>query len=429
MRWIGFAPQAPDAISPIGLAQVAAVLAALTCVPALPRQAGALPADNLPSEKMTAEKRKAAVLNAPPALLRALGSHLIAGYDRPSQLAPLLARGALGGVFVTARNAKGHTKQELAAEISRLRALSAENQRRDLWIATDQEGGGVARLSPPLPHQRSMSRLLYDDMSHGERVTRVHDYAVKKASALSAIGVNLNFAPVVDLKRPGRLRGDRQTNLHLRAISSDAGLVAQDAKSYCRGSASKGVLCTLKHFPGLRTVDADTHITKARILASLRALEARDLAPFWVANTRSVHAAIMIGHAELGTLDAGVPASISKAVISGLLRREWGFQGLVITDDLYMAAIRNRPGGMPNAAVEALNAGADLILITPGGNAVYDVLHALIEAYRDNRLDRMKLAASSRRLDRYAALFPTPAPQIVAAPPPEASPLRTSIKR
>lgn len=426
MRWIGSALQAPDAMPLSGRAHVAAVLAALIAALALPQQAGAIPAEKM----MTAEKRKAAVLKAPPELLRKLGSHLIVGYDKPSQLAPLLARGAIGGVFLTTKNAKGRTKQQLAAEISSLRALSAENQRRDLWVTTDQEGGGVARLSPPLPRQRSIGRVLHDDMSHGERAARVHEYASTKAGALAAIGVNLNFAPVVDLKRTRRLRGDRHTNLHLRTISSDAGVVAQSAKSYCRGSASKGVLCTLKHFPGLRTVNADTHIAKARVLASRSALEARDWAPFWIANSGDVHAAIMVSHAQFDSLDAGVPASVSEPVISGLLRREWNFQGLVITDDLYMAAVRKRSGGMPQAAVEALNAGADLVLITPGGAAIYDVLHALIEAWRDNRLDKGKLAASGRRLDRYAALFPPPGPpQTVATPLPEASPLRAAMRR
>lgn len=423
MRRICSALEAPDAIRMSGLALVSVILAGPLSALAPAQQASALPA-----EKMTAEKKKAAVLASPPELLRDLGSHLIVGYDRPSQLAPLLARGALGGVFLTDRNARGRTQRQLAAEVSGLRSLAAENQRRHLWVATDQEGGGVARLSPPLPRQRALGRLLHDDMSHGERTGRVRDYALKEAGGLAAIGVNLNFAPVVDLRRPNRLRGDRQTNLHLRAISGDAGVVAQSAKSYCRALASKGVLCTLKHFPGLRTVSADTHVSKAHILASLRALEARDWAPFWIVNAAETHAAIMISHAQFDDLDAENPASISGPVISGLLRGDWGFSGLVITDDLYMAAIRKRPGGMERAAVDALNAGADLILITPGGKAVYEVLHELLDAYRSGRLNKAKLLASSHRLDRYAVLFP-PDSQFVAAPVPTASPLRTAIRR
>lgn len=378
-----------------------------------------------PALALSSKEKKAAVLAAPPDLLQTLGSHLIVGYHSASELTPLLSRGALGGVFVTARNARLRNKRQLTEEISRLRALAAEKEQRPLWIAADQEGGAVARLTPPLPRQSSLNRLLRKTMTHHERDATITDYATRQAGNLADVGVNLNFAPVVDLRRVGRLRGDRQTNLHLRAMFDDAGLVADAAKSYCRATAAKGVLCTLKHFPGLRTVNADTHISKARVLATQRALEARDWAPFWIANGK-IPAAIMVSHAHLSEIDALNPASTSKAMISGMLRSEWGYSGLVITDDFYMASIRKRPGGMSRAAVNALNAGADLIVITTGGNDTYHVLYELIQAYQDGRLDQTKLAASKLRLNTYAKQFapPPPAPAVMA-PLPVASPRRT----
>lgn len=371
---------------------------------------------------LSSKEKKAVVLAAPPDLLQTLGSHLIVGYHSASELTPLLSRGALGGVFITARNAKLRNKWQLSGEISRLRTLAAEKGQRPLWIAADQEGGAVARLTPPLPAQSSLNRLLRKTMTHHERDAIISDYATRQAGNLAGVGVNLNFSPVVDLRREGRLRGDRHTNLHLRAMFDDAGLVADAAKSYCRATAAQGVLCTLKHFPGLRTVNADTHISKARVLATQQALEARDWAPFWIANGK-IPAAIMVSHAHLNDIDALNPASTSKAVISGLLRREWGYSGLVITDDFYMASIRKRPGGMSRAAVNALNAGADLIVITTGGNDTYHVLYELIEAYQDGRLDQTKLAASRLRLDTYTKQF-APSPTVMA-PLPVASPRRT----
>lgn len=373
---------------------------------------------------LSIDEKRSVVLSTPPELLRTLGSHLIVGYHSASELTPLLTRGALGGVFVTARNARLRTRQQLAEEISRLRALAAENGLRPLWIAADQEGGSVARLTPPLPGQPSLNRLLHKTMSHHARNAAISDYATRQADNLADIGVNLNFAPVVDLQRPDRLRGDRQTNLHLRAMFADAGLVAEAAKTYCRATASEGVLCTLKHFPGLRTVNADTHISKARVLATQRALEARDWAPFWIANGKTP-AAIMVSHAHLNEVDALNPASTSKAVISGLLRRSWGYSGLVITDDFYMASIRKRPGGMGRAAINTINAGADLIVITTGGNDAYLVLYELIQAFNNGRLDPAKLAASRLRLNHYAHQFaPPPAPTVIA-PLPVSSPRRT----
>lgn len=378
-----------------------------------------------PALALSSNEKKAAVLAAPPDLLQSLGSHLIVGYHSASELAPLLSRGALGGVFITARNAKLRNKLQLTGEIFRMRALAAEKAQRPLWIAADQEGGAVARLTPPLPRQPSLNRLLRTTMAHHERDAIISDYATRQAGNLAGVGVNLNFAPVVDLRRKGRLRGDRHTNLHLRAIFDDAGLVAEAAKSYCRATAAQGVLCTLKHFPGLRTVSADTHLSKARVLATQGALEARDWAPFWIA-TGEIPAAIMVSHAHLSEIDAVNPASTSKAVISGLLRREWGYSGLVITDDFYMAAIRKRPGGMGRAAVNALNAGADLIVITTGGNDTYHVLYELIQAFKDGRLDQTKLAASKMRLDNHASRFaPAPPAATIITPLPVASPRRT----
>lgn len=373
---------------------------------------------------LSINEKKSAVIAAPPELLRALGSHLIVGYHVASELTPLLTRGALGGVFITARNARSRTKQQLINEISRLRALAAKNGLRPLWIAADQEGGAVARLTPPLPQQPSLGRLLRKSMTHHERDAAISDYAARQARNLSDIGVNLNFAPVVDLQRPDRLRGDRHTNLHLRAMFGDPGLVAEAATSYCRATAAKGVLCTLKHFPGLRTVNADTHISKAHVLATQRALDARDWAPFWIANGE-IPAAIMVSHAHLNDVDAHNPASTSEPVISGILRREWGYGGLIITDDFYMASIRKRTGGMGRATINALNAGADLILITTGGNDAYHVLYELIRAYKDGRLDQAKLATSRLRLNHYTRQFAPPPVPAVIAPIPAASPRRT----
>jgi len=376
---------------------------------------------------LSIDEKKAAVLATPSDVLQTLGSHLIVGYHVASELTPLLSRGVLGGVFVTARNAKSRTEAQLSREISGLRALAAEKGLRPLWIAADQEGGPVARLTPPLARQPPLKRLLRKTMTHQERDTTISAYATRQASNLARIGVNLNFAPVVDLKRLGRLHGDRHTNLHLRALFDDAGLVAEAAKSYCRATAAEGVLCTLKHFPGLRTVNADTHISKGRVLATQRALEARDWAPFWIANGK-IPAAIMVSHAHFDEVDALNPASTSKTVISGLLRREWGYSGLVITDDFYMASIRKRPGGMSRAAIHALNAGADLIVITTGGNDTYHVLFELIQAFKDGRLDQAKLAASRLRLNHYANQFAPPPPATMVAPLPSASPRRTVSK-
>ncbi len=383
-------------------------------------------AETTKSEPTLAEK-KAAVLKAPDDVVRKLGAHVMIGYYRDWQLTPLLKRGAIGGVFVTRRNAKRRSRSRLAKELEAFRDKAAENGARPLWIATDQEGGIVAHLSPPLPRQPSLGRALSRSKTAEEREDVARAFAETQAAGLSELGVNLNFAPVVDLKPDKALRRDRRTHLIRRAISADPDIVTEVAQTYCNTLAGWRVLCTLKHFPGLHGVKADTHIRQADLNKTRLQLEQSDWIPFW-SLTATTPAAMMIGHAKLAAVDEENPASVSDAVINGLLREEWGYDGLIVTDDLYMGAIRKRSGGMGKAAVDSLRAGADIVLLTHDGDLVYEILYALLKAHERGRLDEQRLARSRSRLDRLSRRFsprqitwpkdfpmPTPAPRRAAS--------------
>jgi beta-N-acetylhexosaminidase len=374
------------------------------------------------AKKVTLAEKKRAVLAAPPDLLRKFGSHVIIGYHRSRQLTPLLKRGAIGGVFITRRNARRRSRKRLAREFERFRELATDKALRPLWIATDQEGGLVAHLSPPLRRQKSLGRMLRRAKTAEEREEITRKFSETQAVGLSELGVNLNFAPVVDLKPAKRLRRDRRTHLIRRAISDDPDLIIEAAETYCNALASWRVLCTLKHFPGLQGVKADTHIRQASLDKSREELEAADWIPFW-SLTATTPAAMMIGHAKLEAVDKDNPASASNSVISKLLREEWGYDGLIITDDLDMGAINRRPGGIGKASVDALQAGVDIILLTADGDLVYHVLYAMLKAHERGEFDETVLAQSRKRLDRYAERFsprtqtwpedmpvPTPAP-------------------
>lgn len=375
----------------------------------------------------TRAQKKAAVLASPPELLRMLGGHVIIGYNHSSQLTRLLERGAIGGVFVTRRNAKRRSRQQLAAELAGIRDLAEGNTARPLWIATDQEGGLVAHLTPPLPRQPSLAYILRKAATPQERQHVARDFAETQASGLSELGINLNFAPVVDLKPKKKLRRDRRTHLIRRAISGDPDMVIGAAQTYCDTLAGWRVLCTLKHFPGLQGVTSDTHIRQASLERSREDLEAADWMPFWSV-TSTTPAAMMIGHAKLNAIDGKNPASTSAKVITGLLREEWSYEGIIVTDDLDMGAITKRPGGIGKAAVDSLMAGTDILLLTHDGDVVFEVLHALITAYQKGRLDEELLSKSRARLDKFANRFspreitwpenfpmPAPAPQRAAS--------------
>lgn len=372
-------------------------------------KAAAAEAEAVPPS-LTAKEMREAVLAAPTDELKRVGRHLIVGYHNAGQLTPLLERGAIGGVFVTARNARSRNKLKLAAEIARFREMAAAAGQGPFWISTDQEGGGVSRLSPPLPRQPSLPRLIRDLKTPEARETAVAEYAQKQAQALAEIGVNLNFSPVADLNLDARHARDRHTRLRYRSLSSDPGIVTDVARTYCTHLLSNAVACTLKHFPGLGRILADTHITAATLKTPREVLEETDWVPFRRV-LETTPAVLMVGHPHLASVDPQDvrPASTSRAVIDGVIRDGLKFNGVVITDDLAMGAIRRRKGGMPRAAVEALAAGADLILVGLDGDQIYPVLFAMLEAYRKGQVTAGQLDASKARLQRMAEIAETSA--------------------
>lgn len=351
---------------------------------------------------LTLKEKKSAVLNAPPELLKRIGRHVIVGYYAHYQLTPLLERGAIGGVFVTTRNARRRSKATLAEELTSFRKMATDAGQKTFWLATDQEGGSVSRLSPPLPYQPSLRNLLRKTKpeAHDEAVKA---FAARQAKALADIGINLNFAPVADINHNVRAPRDRHTRIRYRAISTDPEIVTKVVRTYCEELDKAGVYCTLKHFPGIGRIAADTHITSARLKTATDVLEKTDWVPFREV-MGTTPAFVMIGHPHLESVDASRPASTSPDVIQKLLRDTWKFDGIVVTDDLAMGAIKRRyEGGMAKAALDAMNAGADLVLIGSDGDDVYDVIYTMMLAHEQGRLDDAKLVASEKRLLAAAA--------------------------
>ncbi|MBL8564691.1 MAG: glycoside hydrolase family 3 protein [Hyphomicrobiaceae bacterium] len=369
-------------------------------IPSPQTAAGAKAAEEALEPQLPLPEMRAAVLATPHGELARIGRHIIVGYHNAAQLFPLIERGAIGGVFVTARNARGRTKSALAAEIARFRARAAAAGQKPFWITTDQEGGSVSRLSPPLPRQPSLGRLLAATPAPEARGPAIADFAARQAGALAEIGVNLNFAPVADLNLDAKGARDRHTRVRHRALSSDPVLVAEAARIYCEALLSHSVACTLKHFPGLGRVIADTHLTPATLKTPHEVLATTDWVPFRHV-IDAVPAAVMIGHPHLASVDSEArPASTSPAVIGGIVREGFGFDGVVVTDDLAMGAIKKRKGGMARAAVEAIGAGADLVLLGLDGDHVYGVLYALLDAVRSGEISKEKLETSKKRLHR-----------------------------
>jgi beta-N-acetylhexosaminidase len=342
--------------------------------------------------------RKYEVLHTEVAAARLLGPHFVVGYDNPDEAAMLAGKGLIAGVYVTRHNVAGRTGAELKAEIATLQAARTAAQLPPLIVAADQEGGIVAHLSPPLPEEPALSSLA--TVTPDQRRAQAEAYGRRQGAALAGIGVTLNLAPVLDLRPSSqRNRLDFNTLISQRAISGDPEIVSDIADAYVRGLEASGVSAAVKHFPGLGRVRADTHHFAARLDTPLAVLEASDWRPFRdvLADSR---AALMVGHVALSAIDPDRPASHAKAVLDGLIRKQWNYQGVIITDDLVMGAIYG--GDVCQAVVEALNGGVDLLLVAYDGAQFYRVFGCARRALEHGELDMAMLRASEARLQRWS---------------------------
>jgi beta-N-acetylhexosaminidase len=340
---------------------------------------------------------RARVLAADTAELEKLGGHFVVGYRSEAEIARLIERRAIGGVFVGARNVEGRSADEIRVQIAAWQGIRRGQGLPPLWIATDQEGGAVSRLSPPLPRQPAIASVVVSQAEETMRNTAAHDYGLAQGPALADLGINLNFAPVVDLNKNMVNPNDRYTRIRERAISADPTVVTEVARHYCRGLAKAGVRCTLKHFPGLGGVFEDTHLVAGHLRATPEELERSDWIPFR-ALMGGGGAFTMLSHARLTALDPDHPVSFSPAVVSGLLRQAWSYDGVLVTDDFSMGAAYASKEGVAGASIAALNAGVDLILIAYDPAQYFPMLDAVLAADRDGGLNAAALGSSTRRL-------------------------------
>jgi beta-N-acetylhexosaminidase len=337
------------------------------------------------------------VLRADPALLERLGRHIVVGYRDLDDLNALIERRAIAGVFLTTRNVRGRDAAAIRQEISELQAARRRQGLPNLLVTTDQEGGVVSRLSPPLDRMPPLSEIVARHPAGAERRAAVRDYAAAQARDLADLGINVNLAPVVDLDHGIVNPGDRLTRISTRAISADPQIVADVAEDYCAQLSQHRVRCTLKHFPGLGRVVADTHLESADLALPPGELASTDWLPFR-SLMRRPDIVVMLSHARLTAVDAARPVSFSPPVVRGLLRTDWGYDGLLMTDDFSMGAVTYSPEGIGGGSVEALNAGVDLILVSYDPDQFYLVMYALISAVRAGVLHDDALGQSDQRL-------------------------------
>lgn len=333
-----------------------------------------------------------------------LGQHFVIGYRDFDELKLLVEKQGVAGVFITNRNVRGKTKEQVKQEIKTLQQIRQTQGLPPLLVAADQEGGIVSRLSPPLTKLPSLARIIDDEKNIDHQKQKVIEYAAKQGQELAEIGVNLNFAPVVDLNKGIRIVNDKYSKINYRAISENKEVVAKVALWYCQTLEKYNVKCTIKHFPGLGRVKTDTHIAEAELNASVADLTNDDWVPFREV-MKNTQAFTMIGHAKLMAVDPVNAASFSEKVVTEIIRKNWQHNGILITDDFGMQAVYASKDGLENATVKSINAGVDLILLSYDNDLYYDAMYALMQAAKTGKLDAQVLGKSKERIDRFSSVI------------------------
>ena len=276
----------------------------------------------------------------------------ISGTELTAQERDWLQHDAVAGVILFTRNFSSRAQVvELCAAI---RAASPRPQ----LICVDQEGGRVQRFREgysPLPSLEGFGALYAQDPAAALALAEEHAWLM--ASEVRASGVDLSFAPVVDLARGNRAIGDR-------AFSADPQVVAAFTGAYVRGMHSVGMAATLKHFPGHGTVLEDTHFDEAIDPRPLDVLRREDLVPF-VAGIEAGADAVMMAHVTYPAV-APEAAGYSPFWIQTVLREEMGFRGVVFSDDISMVAAFSA-GGIKQRIDVHLDAGCDVVLVCKPG--------------------------------------------------------------
>ncbi|UJB17509.1 MULTISPECIES: beta-N-acetylhexosaminidase [Lysobacter] len=272
----------------------------------------------------------------------------VAGTELTAQERDWLQHDACAGVILFSRNFA--SKAQVAELSAAIRAAAPRPQ----LICVDQEGGRVQRFRDgysALPPLEVFGRLYTSDPQAALKLAEEH--AQLMAGEVQASGVDLSFAPVVDLGRGNLAIGNR-------AFDADPQIVAEFTRAYVRGMHARGMAATLKHFPGHGSVLADTHFDQAADPRTLEELRATDLIPF-VAGIDARADAVMMAHVSYPAV-APEPAGYSRYWIEDVLRAQMGFRGVVFSDDIGMAAAFS-VGGVKARIDAHLDAGCDVVLV------------------------------------------------------------------
>lgn len=315
------------------------------------------------------------------------GQRLMVGFRSKvldEELRFMIEKMHVGGLILFKRNVSDPS--QLAELCRAAQALARENGNPKLVISIDQEGGPVARLGPPFtvfPGNRAIGEAGSD--------AAATEFGTITARELTDVGINMNFAPVLDVVPHGL-----DSVMADRVFGEDPELVAHLGSVVIETLQANGISATAKHFPGIGRTTVDSHVDLPYLDVERQALDSTDLAPF-AAAIRSGVEAVMLSHVVYRDLDPAWPASLSAIIARDLLRKTMGFEGVAITDDLDMGAV-DKHFDVDAIVRRISDAGIDIALICHGRNKAEAAYEALLKAVRESEEARTKATASVQRI-------------------------------
>jgi beta-N-acetylhexosaminidase len=309
---------------------------------------------------------------------------LPAGVSDPQTRQRIVSDGLGGVIFLNVQM----TPDQLRQTTQTLQAMATqEGSGIPLFFAWNHEGGRISRLGAGLTEFPSNMAL---GVTHDQlQLARAYGQAV--GEEMSSLGVNMNYAPVLDVNTE-----PANPIIGLRAFGDDPATVAALGSAYIEGLQEAGVIAVAKHFPGHGGVDIDSHVDLPVVTASRSDIEQIDLPPFDAALDSNV-GAVMVAHLQIPDLDpSGRPSSLSSAAVTGILRQQMEFDGLIMTDAIGMGAITDQYG-IGEAAVMAIEAGNDMVLTVDPGE-FEAVRSGLLSAIGAGRLTEARIDDSVRRI-------------------------------
>lgn len=314
-----------------------------------------------------------------------IGQLMIVGFNSKmmdQHIKTMISEYNVGGVILFDRNME--TQDQVASLNSQLQDLSMQNPNQiPLFLSIDQEGGQIVRMQDqvsPIPSQQEL----------GQRndTKEVYNVAYRNGHELLSMGFNVNFAPVLDLSatdsRSFGEKPDKANNLGRQVIA---------------GMADSGITATLKHFPGNGRSNVDPHVDTSSVQADKLDLENQDIYPFKkiINEIDNDQFFVMVTHIKYPAYDEVNPASISPVIIQDLLRKQLGYKGIVVTDDLEMGAV-NKYFTYEDLGYKAVESGADLLLVCHTFENQQKVFNGILHAVETNKLSEERIDEAVKRV-------------------------------